>query len=58
MPGTNIHVFYAAKMGEEYLERYQKYFKNPDICRYDLQHEELLVSYSEKWVEEIKRVTK
>lgn len=58
VPGTNIHVFYAAKMGEEYLERYQKYFKNPDICRYDLQHEELLVSYSEKWVEKIKRVTK
>lgn len=55
--GTTVHIFYAAKMGEQYLERYQKHFLNPDICRHDLQHEELLVSYPEQWALEIKRVT-
>ena len=40
VPGTTIHVFYAKKMGAKYLQRYQKYFANPDICEYDLQHEE------------------
>lgn len=39
-PGTTIHVFYAKKMGEKYLERYHKYFADPDICEYDLQHED------------------
>lgn len=56
VPGMKIHVFYAGKMGEQYLERYNRYFDNPDICEYDLQHEELLVSYPEKWAEEIRRV--
>ena len=57
VPGTTIHVFYAMKMGGQYLERYQKHFVNPDICEHDLQHEELLFSYPEKWAEEVKRVT-
>ena len=26
VPGTTIHVFYAKKMGEKYLERYRKLF--------------------------------
>lgn len=55
--GTIVHVFYAKKMGEMYLERYHKHFQNPDICEHDLQHEEMLLSYPEKWAEEIKRVT-
>lgn len=55
--GTTIHIFYATKMGEEYLERYEKHFANPQIHRHDMQHEELLVSYPEKWAEEVKRVT-
>ncbi|EET60298.1 hypothetical protein BRYFOR_07858 [Marvinbryantia formatexigens DSM 14469] len=54
VPGTTIHCFYAAKMGEEYLQRYQKHFRQPDIRRQELQHEELLVSYPEKWAEEVK----
>ena len=26
---TEVHVFYAKKMGEKYLDRYKKYYKNP-----------------------------
>ncbi|MCD7809494.1 MAG: hypothetical protein LUH02_09130 [Erysipelotrichaceae bacterium] len=53
---TNIYVFYALKMGEEYLKRYHQYFKNPIIKEFDLQHEELLVCYPDKWCEEIKKI--
>ena len=55
--GTTVHIFYATKMGEEYLERYEKHFANPQIHRHDMQHEELLAAHPEKWVEEVKRVT-
>lgn len=51
--GTTIHCFYAAKMGDEYLTRYQKHFKNPVIHQFDLEHEELLVLYPEQWAKEI-----
>lgn len=54
-PGTKIHVFYAKKMGEKYLERYHKYFADPDICEYDLQHEELLLD-ADRWTKEVCRV--
>lgn len=57
VPGTVVHVFYAKKMGEMYLERYHKCFVNPDICEHDLQHEELLLSYPMEWAQEVKRVT-
>lgn len=53
-PGTTIHCFYAAKMGEKYQARYQLHFKNPDIRRYELQHEELLLRYPEKWAAEVR----
>ena len=53
--GTTIHIFYAVKMGERYLERYHRHFKNPDIRRHDMQHEELLICYPEQWVEEVKK---
>lgn len=55
VPGTIIHVFYAKKMGEKYLARYKKHFKDPDIIEFDLQHEELLLD-AKQWVEEITRV--
>ena len=42
-------------MGEKYRKRYLKYFANPDICEYDLQHEELLLD-AKRWVEEVVRV--
>lgn len=58
VPGTTVHIFYAAKMGEMYLERYRQHFENPDICEQDMYHEELLICYPEKWVAEVKRVTK
>lgn len=57
VPETTIHCFYAAKMGEQYLERYNQHFNEPDIRRHELQHEELLMRYPKEWVEEIKLVT-
>ena len=51
--GTTIHCFYAAKMGDEYLTRYQKHFKNPVIHQFDMEHEELLVLHPEQWAKEI-----
>ncbi|MCM1186160.1 MAG: alpha/beta hydrolase [Lachnoclostridium sp.] len=53
-PGTKMHIFYAVKMGGEYLERYHAHFKNPDIRRHEMQHEELLVCYPQQWAEEVK----
>lgn len=55
--GTKVHIFYALKMGKKYETRYRKYFDDPDIIRYDLEHEELLMCYPDKWMEEIKRCT-
>ena len=55
VPGTTIHVFYAKKMGEKYRRRYLKYFASPDICEYDLQHEELLLD-TDRWTAEVCRV--
>ncbi|MCM1133746.1 MAG: alpha/beta hydrolase, partial [Ruminococcus flavefaciens] len=54
--GTTVHVFYAVKMGELYEERYRQHFRNPDICRHNYQHEELLFCYPEKWYREVLRV--
>ena len=56
VPGTTVHCFYAAKMGEEYRRRYQKYFADPVIHSFDMEHEELLVLYPEQWAEKIKEV--
>ena len=56
VPGTTVHCFYAAKMGEEYLHRYQMHFVNPVIHRFDMEHEELLVLYPEQWAEKVKEV--
>ena len=52
VPGTVIHVFYAKKMGEKYLDRYKLHFADPDIREFDLQHEELLLD-ADRWVKEI-----
>lgn len=54
-PGTQVHIFYAVKMGAQYEERYRQHFRNPDIRRHDLQHEELLVRYPDRWAEEIRQ---
>ena len=54
--GTTIHCFYAKKMGEMYLERYKEHFKNPVIHEFDMEHEELLVMYPEKWADKVKEI--
>lgn len=53
---TEIHVFYAKKMGEKYLERYNKYFKNPIIHEHDMRHEELLGVYPKEWCELVEKI--
>ena len=39
---TKAHFIYANKMGEKYLKRYKKYFRDPDIREFDMQHEQWL----------------
>ena len=39
---TKAHFIYANKMGEKYLKRYLKYFRNPEIREFDMQHEQWL----------------
>ena len=56
VPGTEIHIFYALKMGEKYRERYERHFANPVIHGQDLQHEELLACYPERWVQLVKDI--
>ena len=55
VPGTTIHVFYATKMGKKYEKRYCTYFKNPNIRRHNMQHEELFCCHSAEWVEEVRK---
>ena len=40
--GTKVHFIYANKMGEKYLKRYKKYFREPEIREFDMQHEQWL----------------
>lgn len=58
VPGTTVHCFYAEKMGQRYLDRYRKHFKNPVIHRFDMEHEELLVLYPERWAEAVKQIAR
>ncbi|MBR2782966.1 MAG: alpha/beta hydrolase [Firmicutes bacterium] len=53
---TGIHVFYAKKMGEKYLARYKKHFRNPEIHEQDLRHEELLGVYPDEWCALVRRI--
>ena len=39
---TAVHFIYANKMGEKYLKRYKKYFRDPEIREFDMQHEQWL----------------
>ena len=56
IPGTEIHIFYALKMGEKYRERYERHFANPVIHEQDLQHEELLACCPEQWAQLVKNI--
>ena len=49
VPGTEIHIFYALKMGKQYRARYEQHFAHPILHEQDLQHEELLACYPEQW---------
>lgn len=39
---TRVHFIYATKMGEKYLKRYRKHFRDPDIREFNMQHEQWL----------------
>lgn len=56
VPGTEIHIFYALKMGEKYHARYLRHFAHPVIHEQDLQHEELLACYPEKWANLVREI--
>lgn len=56
VPGTEIHIFYAKKMGEKYRARYQQHFAHPIIHEQDLQHEEFLVCQPETWAKLVKNI--
>ena len=58
VPGTEIHIFYALKMGEKYRERYTRHFAHPVIHEQDLQHEELFACYPERWAQLVKGIIK
>lgn len=52
---TRAHFIYANKMGEKYLKRYKKYFRNPDIREFDMQHEQWLFG-EQKYAEPVLEV--
>ena len=51
VPGTEIHIFYALKMGEKYRARYEQHFAHPILHEMDLRHEELLACEPERWAQ-------
>ena len=53
---TEIHVFYAKRMGEKYLERYRRYFKQPVIHEQNMRHEEFLGLHPHKWCALVERI--
>ena len=56
VPGTEIHIFYALKMGEKYRARYEQHFAHPVLHEQDLQHEELLACHPEQWAHLVKEI--
>lgn len=54
--GTEVHIFYALKMGEKYRARYEQHFAHPILHEQDLQHEELLACYPDRWVKLVKSI--
>ena len=54
--GTTAHFIYANKMGEKYLKRYKKYFRNPDIRGFDMQHEQWLFGGDEYAIPVLKAI--
>ena len=56
VPGTEIHIFYALKMGAKYRARYQQHFAHPVLHEQNLQHEELLACHPEQWAHLVKSI--
>ena len=56
IPGTEIRIFYALKMGEKYRARYEQRFARPVIHEQDMRHEELLACYPEQWTALVKSI--
>ena len=56
VPGTEIHIFYALKMGEKYRARYEQHFAHPVIHEQDMQHEELLACHPQDWAALVKSI--
>ena len=56
VPGTEIHIFYALKMGEKYRARYMQHFAHPIIHEQDMQHEELLACHPEAWARLVRQI--
>ncbi len=53
---TEIHIFYALKMGEKYRARYLAHFRDPVIHEQDMRHEEFLAVYPEEWCALVKTI--
>jgi len=49
--GTTVHIIYALKMGPKYEKRYLQHFRNPDIIRFDMQHEAWI--FQSQWTQPI-----
>lgn len=49
--GTTVHIIYALKMGAKYEKRYLQHFRNPDILRFDMQHEAWI--FQQAWTQPI-----
>ncbi len=49
--GTTVHIIYALKMGPKYEKRYLQHFRDPDIRRFDMQHEAWI--FQRQWTQPI-----
>lgn len=49
--GTRVHVIYALKMGEKYEKRYLRHFRDPELLRFDMQHEAWI--FQPQWTQPI-----
>ena len=49
--GTRVHIIYALKMGPKYEKRYLQHFRDPDILRFDMQHEAWI--FQRQWTQPI-----
>ena len=51
--GTTIHVIHALKMDPDgkYEKRYRRHFRDPDLIRFDMQHEEWL--FGSAWTDTV-----